>query len=137
MQFMDWSLMPEFKEHLLQFGYTQKWFDFGFLTETSLNSELIQQKASGDSNYEHFRYATFKAWLRGRTFASDEDISNFADLVFSDPDKIMAGSALAYLMDTPWITDSQLEFLVQKAPAFGAWTEKRRQRQLFLAIDDN
>jgi hypothetical protein len=118
-------MMSEIKEHLLRFGYTQNWIDFGFLNEAGLKSQVDQQRLSGDLNFEHFRYATFASWIRVRDSASDEDISNFTLLAFSDPDKIMAGSALADLIDTPWITDNQFEFLAHKAQVFGDWTEKR------------
>lgn len=117
--------MSDFKEQLLKFGFTQKWMDFGFLTEESLHSQAEQQLASGDSNHEHLRYTAFKSWIRGRISASDGDISNFADLALSDPDRTMAGSALADLIDTPWITDDQFGFLAHKLAVFGAWTEKR------------
>jgi len=124
----------KFKREMLQFGYTQLWFDVGLLNMETLFKQVDQQKREGDTNYEHYRYAAFNSWLNKNVGANDKAIRDYIDVAIQDPDIVMSGGAVANLMDAPWLTDAQFDTVSKSLSHFGKWTasriEKAKQRRL-------
>ncbi len=116
------------EKEMLRFGYTRKWFDSGILSEEKLLGQIEAQRVEGDADYEHYRYAAFREWLKASTSADDHSVSCYIELALSDGNSIMAGSALADLMDAAWLTDSQFASVAEQITKFGGWTSKRISR---------
>lgn len=113
-------------------GYTEKWFDYGFLDSESLEQQLKKFQDGGDKNTEHYRYGTFKRWITNKTSITDTEIENFFELVKQDSDQIMAGSALMDLISCSFLSDEQFDKLKVKAKGLGDWTTKHLIKQALL-----
>lgn len=109
---------------LSKLEYTEKWVEYGFLTEEVLNLQIKEFEMGEDKNPEHFRYASFLNWLSPKKSISDEEIDQFLELATIDSNELMAGSAVRTLFVSSIISEEQFEMLKGKLPAFGEWTEK-------------
>jgi hypothetical protein len=116
------------RREMLRFGYTQFWFDAGLLTMGTFLKQINQQKFEGDTNYEHYRYAMFNTWLKENAGANDRAILDYIEAAVHDPDPVMAGGAIANLMDAPWLTDAQFEKVIESLQGFGKWTASRIEK---------
>lgn len=122
------GLEVHFNEEMIRFGYNRQWFDSGLISKEEFFKQIDQQKIDGDYNYEHYRYAAFNSWINEKEGASDKAVHDYISTALQDPDPIMAGGALADLMDSDWITDSQFEAITMEIPRFGKWAERRIER---------
>jgi hypothetical protein len=103
--------MQELEESLRLLGYDQRWLTYGFLTPDVLTRQCAERDSSGDENAEHYRYATFRSFLGGRSSISESDVSRYIELAKLDPDQTMAQSALAELLACPGLSADQFERL--------------------------
>jgi hypothetical protein len=115
---------------LAKLGYTQKWMEYGFLTEEALNLQLVEFDKGEDPNTEHYRYRTFQNWLASKTNVTDNEIQQFIELSKEDTDAVMAGSAVRELFTSSIISEDQFELIRLKLPAFGDWTRKLILREV-------
>lgn len=115
-------------ESLLQFfGYHERWFTCGFVTEGLLRKQHAEWQASGDTAIEHYRYGAFRLWVQAQTGTSDKIIGAWLDLCKYDA--VIGSSMLVDLLDVPWLTDAQFELVAQRAIGRGqAWLERRLVR---------
>jgi hypothetical protein len=97
--------------------YDRKWIAYGFLTESDLEKQYEQFLHSQDQNTEHYRYASFSAFLSRHTVLTDEQINNFIELAALDPDQVMATAALGELLRFRQLSVSQFKYLCDH-PAF-------------------
>lgn len=97
------------KEHPL--GYDPRWLLYGFLSEENLAQQYEAFTSTDDNNTEHYRYASFRRFLDGRSSLSDIDIIRYIELADIDPDQLMAGAALADLLVWHGLRFDQFEYL--------------------------
>lgn len=112
------------KQELSTLNYTQKWLDYGLLTEEKLQSQLAELAKGEDSNTEHYRYGQFLNWLNAKDKLTDLEIEHFIELAKDDPDVTMAGPAMIKLFEHHQLADSQFEYIKSRLPEFGDWTAK-------------
>jgi hypothetical protein len=108
---------------LSKLQYSEKWVEYGFLTEEVLNAQIKAFESGTDQNPEHFRNASFLNWLKPKKSVTDEEIDQFLELaalelVTEEEEKLdetvelLAGS------------DTQFDSMKERLPAFGDWTKK-------------
>ena len=88
---------------LNQFGFDEKWLEFGLLSEDfllELQKQSAQELTLRDVP-EHYRYKAFKNALDSRTMLDDEFIKNYVALAQVDNCSYMARSALIDLIQSP------------------------------------
>jgi hypothetical protein len=120
---------------LSKLQYSEKWVEYGFLTEEVLNAQIKAFESGTDQNPEHFRNASFLNWLKPKKSVTDEEIDQFLELaalelVTEEEDKLdetvelLAGSAVRTLFLSPIVSDTQFDSMKERLPAFGDWTKK-------------
>ena len=114
---------------LKDLGYTEKWVDYGLLTEEILTDQFSEFQKGEDPNTEHYRYGTFKHWLSLKNQFTNLEIERFIELALEDSDQLMAGSAAKDLFTHPNISDNQFDWIKTELSKFGAWTIKLIQRE--------
>lgn len=112
-----------------QLGYTQKWWDYHFLTPSILQQQLEEYAKGEDGHTEHYRYWTFLNFLEGKEQLSQQEIEHFLELALEDSDSSMAGAVVKVLFCSSLLSPSQYQFIKSQLPNFGAWTEKLIARQ--------
>ena len=122
------GLELHFKREMIRFGYTRQWFDSSLISKDAFFKQVDQRKKDGDNNFKHYRYAAFNSWIKENEGANDKAVHDYISIALQDPDPMMAGGALANLMDSGWITDAQFETITAEFPKFGKWTERRIER---------
>ena len=110
-------------------GYTEKWIDYGLLTEEILSDQLSKFQNDEDQNTEHYRYGTFKHWLSLKNQFTELEIVQFIELALEDSDQLMSGSAVKDLFTHPKISDDQFNLIKTELSKFGDWTVKLIQRE--------
>ncbi len=110
-------------------GYTEKWVDYGFLTEEILINQFSEFQKGDSKNAEHYRYGTFKYWLDPKNQFTNLEIEQFIELALEDSDQFMAGSALKELFTHPDISDHQFNLIKKELSKFGDWAIKLIQRE--------
>ena len=108
-------------------GYSQKWMDYGLISQSFLFQQLNEFENSDDQNTEHYRYAGFLNWLRNKDELTDKEVENYLELALEDHNEVMAGSAVKELFYSPLLTESQLAYTQNKFKLFGEWTLKHIQ----------
>lgn len=95
----------EIQRALKQFGFDEKWLEFGLLSEDfllKLQEQSAQEQSAQDLTLrdvsEHYRYKAFKNALDSRTMLNDEFIKNYVALAQVDNCSYMARSALIGLI---------------------------------------
>jgi hypothetical protein len=91
--------------------YDLKWLDYGFIDESDLRKQYERFTNSRNNISEHYRYASFVAFLSRQSILSDDMINNFIELATIDKDQGMATSALIELLMFKGLSGSQFEFL--------------------------
>ncbi len=61
-------------------GYTNKWLDFGIITEDYLLKQYDKINNSADNNPEHYRSAAFTDYLESKNRLTDQEIDNIFQL---------------------------------------------------------
>lgn len=110
-------------------GYTEKWIEYGFLTEEILQNQLAEFEKGEDQNTEHYRYGAFLYWFDQRNAFSDTEVEHYIELALNDPHELMAGSAIKELFTSSKITDTQYDLIKRELPKFGKWTTKLIQKE--------
>lgn len=110
-------------------GYTNKWVEYGLLTEEILTNQFSEFQKGEDQNTEHYRYGTFKYWLSSKNQFTNLEIDQFIELALEDSDQLMAGSAVKELFTHPDISDYQFNLIKKELSKFGDWTIKLIQRE--------
>jgi hypothetical protein len=104
---------------LARLGYDSKWWEYGFLDEQRLRSQIARLDAGDDPNTEHYRYAAFLQILETRTAFDDLTLARFVELAVLDRDRVMATSVLIQLARWPGLTEEQRGWL-REQPALAA-----------------
>lgn len=120
---------------LKRLGYSQLWLDSGVLTGESLEIQINELDLGEDDNTEHYRYRTFSKYLNQHTSFDNDTLLQLLQLLQSDNDKSMAGSATVDLLRKSSLTNEQFNTVVSVLQTFGDWTIKqidraRRQRKI-------
>jgi len=110
---------------LAKLGYSSTWLEYGLLDEGLLREQCKQYDISDDKNAEHYRYASFRAFLMKSAALDDTLLDGYIHLAQLDDDKTMAQAALILLVGWPHLSDSQLDRL-SKHPAFASPVSQRR-----------
>ncbi|MEL6537672.1 MAG: hypothetical protein AAFQ98_19785, partial [Bacteroidota bacterium] len=111
---------------LEELGYTEKWMEYGLLTEEALAQQYADLQNGVDHNTEHYRYGTFMSWLNQKTEFTDAEIEEFIELAMNDSDQLMAGSAVKVLFTHPGITKYQFSSPGSKLGKSGFYQVKLR-----------
>jgi hypothetical protein len=104
---------------LAELGYDPKWWQYGFVDEPFLVSQLARYRSGEDPHGEHHRYAAFMRILTARAVVDDVTLSRYIELAELDRDRTMAEAALIRLIAWPGLTDEQRAGL-RGQPAFAA-----------------
>ncbi len=112
-----------------ELGYNHKWIEYGLLTKEILDYQLAEFQKGEDRNTEHYRYGTFRTWLRTKNHFTNREIEQFIELALNDPDQLMAGAAVKDLFTHPNISDEQFDLIKKELSKFGDWTLKLIQRE--------
>jgi hypothetical protein len=128
--------MPELKSETLTIcailEYDLKWLDYGFIDESDLQKQYERFTNSRDKNTEHYRYASFSAFLSRHPILSDEMINNFIELATTDTDQSMATAALAELVSFKGLSRSQFEFLAAHSICQNPVLQKIIKKKVFI-----
>ncbi len=81
-------------DNSFEFGYTQKWFDYGVLDRAFYERQVEAFNIDSEMTSEHYRYAAFVRWMRGRTSATELELVQFVNLALEDEDSRIAGSVI-------------------------------------------
>ena len=103
--------MMDPQEQLTLLGYDRRWLTYSFLDLALLDAQHVACLTSDDRHPEHYRFASFGQFLRERSAVSDAELDRYVELAVLDPDKVMAGSALAELLAWPGLGPVQFERL--------------------------
>lgn len=110
-------------------GYTQKWFDYGVLSQEAFAEQVSEFQKAEDQNTEHYRYETLLHWMRVKTEFANLEIERLLELLLSDPDQLLAGSAIKELFQRPELSKKQFQLLKKQLPLFGDWTAQLIERE--------
>ena len=120
----------------LKLGYSQLWLDSGVLTNKSLEEQIKELDLGEDSNTEHYRYRTLTNYFAIQTSFDNITLKQILQLLQSDSDKVMAGSATVILLRKTSLTDEQFNNVADFLQTFGEWTtkqiDKARQQRIKL-----
>ncbi|MFA5619810.1 MAG: hypothetical protein WDA08_05840 [Weeksellaceae bacterium] len=122
----------ELKEKLDKIGYSALWLDYGVLTIKELNKQIKIFENSDDQNTEHYRYSTFKNFLKNHSVITEKQLNNYLSLIINDEDKTMATSAIIDIFNLVALTDNQFLIVCNTLISFGDWTKNIIQRQALL-----
>lgn len=118
-------------------GYTNKWIKYGFLTPTAFSTQLKAFEEKSNDNAEHYRYLTFQNWLANKTSVTLKEIEQYFEIAKEDADPLMAGKALTDLFTASIISEDQFDWMKNKLPELGDWTEKLITRETLQKRLDN
>lgn len=121
------------EQYLKTLSYTRLWLERGVLTAEMLALQIQfrneQTNEEREENPEHFRLAAFRNFLEKRTFLSDDDLEHLILLATQDSERFMAGAALVEIFSAIQLTKAQFERLAEVLSGFGAWAERRVQKE--------
>jgi hypothetical protein len=121
-------------DKLIRLGYTQLWLDSGLLTIDNLKKQIIELELGEDDNTEHYRYRTFANYFNQQISFDNNILKQILQLLQSDSDKTMAGSATVGLLWKLSLTNEQFDIVADFLQTFGDWTtkqiDKARQRRI-------
>jgi hypothetical protein len=134
--FVHFMVDTTIHDKLLRLGYSQLWLDNGMLTVENLDNQIKELDLGEDDNTEHYRYRTFTNYFNLQTSFDNSILKQILQLLQSDRDKTMAGSATVALLRKSCLTDEQFDIVVEFLQTFGDWTTKqidkaRQQRMKF------
>jgi hypothetical protein len=121
------------QDKLLRLGYSQLWLDSGVLTNDNLEQQHKELNLGEDDNTEHYRYRTLANYFNRQRSFDDDMLRQVLQLLQTDSDKTMAGSAALDLLRKSSLTDEQFDTVAAFLQTFGDWSTKqidraRRQR---------
>ncbi|AXE17806.1 hypothetical protein DR864_08690 [Runella rosea] len=116
------------QDKLLRLGYSQLWLDNGILTIDSLNQQMKELELGEDDNIEHYRYQTFINYFASQAFFDNHSLKQILEILQSDNDKTMAGSATVGLLRKSSLTDEQFNTVADFLKTFGDWATKQVNR---------
>ena len=129
--------MQELEQSLRLLGYDQRWLTYGFLSPEVLTRQCAERASSGDQNAEHYRYATFRSLLAGRSSISETDVSRYIELAKLDPDQTMAHAALADLLAWRGLSADQFERLSTHRDFEADFLQRIAQRRRLISAISN
>ncbi len=91
--------------------YNPKWFQYGFIDDQALKSQMDALSFDSDACLEHYRFDAFKSLLSSRRQLDNSTVDHFIELAELDEDQTMAESALGLLVKHKDLTTSQLNRL--------------------------
>lgn len=115
---------------LEELGYTDKWIEYGILTNEILTNQFSEFQKIENQHTEHYRYGTLKNWLNQKNKFTNLEINRFIELAFEDPNELMAGSAVKELFTHPDLSEDQFNLIKIELSKFGEWTDKLIQREV-------
>lgn len=113
-------------------GYSTLWVEYGILNTDYFQDQENRYVSSDDKNSEHYRYQTLMNYLSAKTQLTDNEFENYLQIVYSDIDPTMAGSAAVSLFSKIELTEFQFEKLCNELCRFGDWTGKIITRQIIF-----
>lgn len=105
-------------------GYTQKWLEYLFITESELEAQIEKYNSSDDKNSEHYRYRTLQKWIQSKQEFSNQEIEQFIEIATEDSDLMMSGAAYKILISSSKINEKQFDLLASNFSYFGEWTNR-------------
>ena len=112
--------------------YSDLWLEFGFLTKEELNEQIRIFETGEDNSTEHYRYRSFKNYLKSRKKLKDNEIKDYLHLAEIDEDKIMSGAAVVDQLQRKSLTDVQFEKVCNALSFYGEWTKKVISREIIF-----
>lgn len=116
------------QDKLSRLEYSQLWLDSGVLTRDNLEEQSKQFEAGEDNNTEHYRYRTLIEYFGRQNLFDDSRLMEVLQLLQSDNDRTMAGSATLHLLRHSGLNNRQFEIVAGALQTFGAWTTKQIDR---------
>ena len=113
----------------LDFGYTTKWIEYGFIDQSILDTQIAEFNNGKEKPTEEFRSNLFDKWLSDHKTVTNKQIEEYLELALEDSAKVMAGNAVRKLFTSDRITDEQFDFIAERLPQFGDWTTKLITRE--------
>jgi len=92
-------------------GYDASWWQYGFVSDATLQAQLARWRIGADTNAEHYRYAAFLSLLTGRDALDDLALTRIVELVDRDPDRTMGQAVLIQFARWPGLTAGQRSWL--------------------------
>jgi len=84
---------------LAKLKYHNKWYEYNFIDDEHLSKQIKEYSESDDKNTEHYRYKSFLRILENNKYLTDQQITQYIELVIVDNDKTMGISAIIKLID--------------------------------------
>jgi len=97
-------------------GYTEDWLRAGLLGRALLAEQYERLLAGGTKKTARYRAQALAAWRDATGAISDEALDAYLAVAAADPDKKLAASAVADLIQCPRITLEQLERIANSDP---------------------
>ena len=97
-------------------GYTEDWLRAGLLGPALLAEQYERLLAGGTKKTARYRAQALAAWRDATGAISDEALDAYLAVAAADPDKKLAASAVADLIQCPRITLEQLERIANSDP---------------------
>ena len=116
------------RDKLIRLGYSQLLLDSGLLTTDNLKEQIIELDLGEDDNTEQYRYRTFTNYFNQQTSFDNNLFKQIMQLLQSDSDKIMAGSATIDLLQKSSLTDEQFDTIADFLQTFGDRKTKQVER---------
>jgi hypothetical protein len=111
-------------EKLKILNYSASWLDKGILTEHELEKQIQQFRTGKDNNTEHYRYRTFKNYLKEQLSVNDLHLKHLLQILKEDNDVSMSGSATIELLNQSYLTEEQFEMVADFLRTYGEHMEK-------------
>ncbi|MEO7309416.1 MAG: hypothetical protein ABIX01_03385 [Chitinophagaceae bacterium] len=89
--------------------YSQLWLESGLLKNADLIKQIESFRTEDDPNKEHYRYQTFRNFLKNQSSLADSTLQQIIEIFKVDEDSEMASSAMIALLKTVYLTNRQFE----------------------------
>ena len=93
---------------LAAIGYTEAWLELGVLNSVLLLAQYERMQSGGTKKTARYRAEASSAWLADGARLGDEEIDGFLALMRAEPDKKLAKSCIAQLIQSPRVDLVQL-----------------------------
>jgi hypothetical protein len=90
-------------------GYTEDWFLLGVIDDHLLEQQRIDWDNRLDTNPEHYRYSSFRRFLKSRRPLTPDLAAALFSLGSRDPDLAMGGTIMADIVRLPECPQSVLD----------------------------
>ena len=97
------------EDYLERLGYSRIWMDYQILTEEELEKQIKEFETGADPHTEHYRYATFRNFLKLQSNLNDALLMRLFEIIKTDKDQGTASAMTIDILKRKDLSEKQYE----------------------------